>query len=322
MSRNGRHRSAPVAALLGSTGGIGFLVLGATMGALVAEWWWPLDLLTSFHLQYAAILAVVALLHVAFRSPGSAALLLAGFLINAAIIAPYVTGESREPPPDAPRLSVLSFNVGVSNSMRREIAQYVAAERPDVLFIIESSFEWEAALTNHGPPMSAVVVVPGGRVSGITAMAAPGVSARLLPVDFAGPGEAVALEVNLDGERIVVLALHPPSPISGERAARRDEIMASAGDWLARVDSPVLLVGDFNATPWSSAFRSLQVRGGLVDTARGVVVQPSWPSGWGPAMIPIDHALHTGGLVLVERHTGPSLGSAHRPLVVTVASTG
>jgi endonuclease/exonuclease/phosphatase (EEP) superfamily protein YafD len=39
-------------------------------------------------------------------------------------------------------------------------------------------------------------------------------------------------------------------------------------------------------------------------------------------MIPIDHALFSGGLVLVERRTGPPFGSAHRPLLVTVAAAG
>ncbi|MCJ7726089.1 MAG: endonuclease/exonuclease/phosphatase family protein, partial [Acidimicrobiia bacterium] len=145
---------------------------------------------------------------------------------------------------------------------------------------------------------------------------------RPMTVPFADPGEAAAVEVTLGGDRIVVLVLHPPSPTSGERAARRNGILSAAGDWVAGIDAPVVVVGDFNTTPWSPAFRSLQVRGGLADTARGGGFQPSWPSGWGPAMIPIDHALHTGGVVVVERRTGPSFGSAHRPLMVTVAPGG
>ncbi len=223
---------------------------------------------------------------------------------------------------DASRFSVLSFNVGVSNPMRTEIAHYVAEERPDLLFIIESSFEWEDTMAVAGPPMSVVAIVPRGQVSGITVMADPRILAKPLDTGFAGPAEAAAVEVRLGGERVVVLALHPPSPTNGERAARRDEILAAAGDWVASVDVPVLVVGDCNASPWSHAIRALVARGGLYDTARGAGLQPTWPSGWGPVMIPIDQALHTGGLVAVERHTGPSFGSAHRPLLVTVAFSG
>jgi len=319
MTRQGRSRSALSTVLIGLTGGAGFLLIGATLGALAAELWWPLDLLTSFHPQYAVLLTLVAVIHLALRSPISGVWLLSAALVNVSIVAPYVLGGSGQAAADAPRLSVMSFNVGVSNSMRTDVARYVAEEQPDILFIIESSFEWEDALAESGPPMAAVAIVPRGRVSGITVMADPRMLAKAVPLDFAELGEAAALEVTLGGERIVVLGLHPPSPTSSERSARRNQILEAAVVWVASVDKPVLVVGDFNTTPWSPAFHSLQMRGGLVDTGRGGGIQPTWPSGWGPAMIPIDHALHNGGLVAVERHTGPSLGSAHRPLLVTVA---
>lgn len=322
MTSKDRSRSAPATALIGLTGGIGLLVVGATLGALLADWWWPLDLLTSFHPQYAAILLILGLLHVVLRSPVSATWLLMAALINASLVAPFLIGGG--PDADAPgaRLSVLSFNVGVSNPNRGDIAAYVGQEQPDLLFIIESSFEWEDALAAFGPPMAAVAIVPRGRVSGITVMANPEVGARSVPLDFADPEEAVAVEVSLDGRRVVVLALHPRSPTTGARSARRDALLASAGDWVATVDDPVLVVGDLNSTPWSTGFRSLQVRGSLIDSSRGAGLQPTWPSGWGLMMIPIDHALHTVGLVTVERSAGPSLGSAHRPLQVTVTTSG
>ena len=322
MMSNRRIRPVASTALLGLTGGVGLGLVGATLGALLGEWWWPLDLLTSFHPQYAVALAAVALMHLALRSPASGGWFLAFALINSSIVAPYVVGGGGGTATGDARLSILSFNVGVSNPMRRDIARYVAEEQPDLLFVIESSFEWEDALAAAGPPMAAIAIVPRGMVSGITVMADPDLLPRPVEVPFADPDEGAAVEVALGTERIVVLALHPPSPTSGDRAARRDGILSAAGDWVATLDRPVVVVGDFNATPWSSAFRALQVRGGLADTARGRGLQPSWPSGWGPAMIPIDNALHTGGLVAVDRETGPSFGSAHRPLTVTVAPGG
>lgn len=322
MMTNRRSRSVASTAVLGLTGGVGLGLAGATLGALLADWWWPLDLLTSFHPQYAVMLVAVALVHLALRSPASGGWFLAAALINASIVAPYVVGGGGGTAVGEDRLSILSFNVGVSNPMRLDIARYVADEQPDLLFVIESSFEWEDALATAGPPMAAIAIVPREMVSGITVMADAGLLPRSIEVPFAALDEAAAVEVTLGTERIVVLALHPPSPTNGDRAARRDAILAAAGDWVAALETPVVVVGDFNATPWSRAFRALQLRGGLADTARGRGLQPSWPSGWGPAMIPIDNALHTGGLVAVGRETGPSFGSAHRPLIVTVAPGG
>ena len=314
-------RSVWVTVPLGLTGGLGVALAAVTLGALLADWWWPLDLLTSFHPQYAVGLTLLGLLHLLVRSRALAALFLGTALVNASLVAPFVVGPGPAAG-DGPHLSVLSFNVGVSNPMRREVAGFAAAERPDVLVVIESSFEWEDALAAAGPSMALVAIVPPGRVSGITLMAGSDLLARPLPVPFADPGEAVAAEVTLDGRRVVVLALHPPSPTSRKRAARRDAVLAGAAEWVAAAGRPVLVVGDLNSTPWSPAYQQLWLAGGLVDSARGAGLQPTWPDGWGPLMIPIDHALHTPDLGTVERRTGPSFGSAHRPLLVKVAFTG
>jgi endonuclease/exonuclease/phosphatase (EEP) superfamily protein YafD len=322
MTTAGADRSAPVSVLIGLTGGFGLLLIGATLGALVGSWWWPLDLLSSFHPQYAVLLTLVGLFHLLVRSRATAVWLLAVACINAAIVAPSLVGWGPDHDAPGPYLSVMSFNVGVSNPMRREVARYVDEERPDLLFVLESSFEWEDTLGRWGPPMAVIAIVPRGRVSGITVLADTSIQARSVPVAFADPGEAVAVEVTLGSERIVVLGIHPPSPTGGDRAAHRDRILSDAGDWIAAMDVPVLVVGDFNATPWSHAFATLQFRGRLIDTSDGAGLQPSWPSGWGPVMIPIDNALHTAGLVTVARSTGPPLGSAHLPLLVTVAGSG
>ncbi len=302
---------------------VNFFAVPALLGtliALLAGSLWPLSLAASFHPQYAAVLVVAAGVNLLLRSRAFGVVLLVAAVVNGSLVAPYLIGAGGAA--DGPRLSVMSFNVGVSNPARTDVARYVADEQPDVLVIIESSFEWEDALEAAGPPMSAVAIVPRGRVSGMTVLADPGVRPRAITLDWADPGEAVALEVDVVGERLVVLALHPPSPTTRDRALRNDALLEAAGDWVAAVEAPVLVVGDFNATPWADAYRDLQLRAGLADTARGSGLQPSWPSGLGPLMIQIDNALHTAGLDTVERRLGPAFGSAHRSLHVTVAVTG
>jgi endonuclease/exonuclease/phosphatase (EEP) superfamily protein YafD len=313
-------RSTPALALAAVIGVPGAAAGIATLGAVAGSGWWPTDLLSSFHPQYAVVMAGCGLVFVFLRRRAAAVWLLAGALLNGALVLPQLVGGGLRPDAGGPQLSVMSFNVGVSNPMREEMARAVAGRDPDLLFVLESSFEWEDALERWGPPMAAVAIVPRDRVAGITVLADPRIGARSVPVPFADPGEAAAVEVSLGDRRIVVLGLHPPSPTGPARAERRDRILVDAGDWVAGLDMPVLVVGDLNTTPWSGAFRDLRRHGRLADTSRGVGLQPTWPAGWGPLMIPIDHALHTGGLVAVSRETGPALGSAHRSLHVTVAA--
>ena len=69
-------------------------------------------------------------------------------------------------------------------------------------------------------------------------------------------------------------------------------------------------------TPWSPYFRRLLDDGALHDASRGRGPAPTWPVGLGPMRIPIDHCLHSDGVVVTDRRTGPGVGSDHLPLIV------
>ena len=101
-------------------------------------------------------------------------------------------------------------------------------------------------------------------------------------------------------------------------SAARDDQLNGAGLRVDDREIPMILVGDFNATPWTGAFRDL-LDLGLIDAQRGRGVAGSWPAGWGPFKIPIDHALHTPELTSTSFAFGASAGSDHRSLSVTLA---
>lgn len=299
--------------------GIGWLgVALATLSILsfFGSLFWVLDLVASFRPQTSVVLVLLGLLALlgrAFR-PGLGALAVG--VLGLVSVVPHLVDR---PPPIAegsPTIRVMSFNVGISNPNRTAVADFIGVEEPDVVFIFESSFEWENTISGAGLPLQIISVVPRGSLAGVTVLARP----ELNPgrIDAALDGEVAAIEVDLGGERITLLGIHPLSPTTGARAAARDRLILGAADWVAQRPGEVVVVGDLNATPWSQVYSTLRLRGGLIDTLRGRGLQPSWPEGWGPLMIPIDHALHTRGLGSANRHTGPAFGSEHRPLIVEI----
>lgn len=277
--------------------------------------WWVFDLAANYRPHVGGVLLIFGLLALRRdRDAGIAGLL--GGLIGLASVVPFFFGSHLAPDPDSETIEILSFNVGVSNPNRSEVAAYLAEEDPDVVFLFESSFEWEQELRRWELPLVMVTVVPRGRVAGITVLARSG----LMPSAF-DPGiarEATGVAVTIDGTRVELLGVHPPSPTTAWRADRRDRILGASAEWVADRTDPVVLVGDLNATPWSAAYRSLRWTSGLVDSLAGAGYQPSWPSGWGLLSIPIDHVLHTSDLGTTDRRTGPAVGSAHRPVIVDV----
>ncbi len=196
--------------------------------------------------------------------------------------------------------------------------EWVRSQRADLVFLLESSFEWENAVESATLPYHMAAKVRSDRAFGITLLVKEGLAAdvRRLQIRLR---PAVEATLDVGGERVNVLAIHPLSPTSKRRAELRDEYLREVSLWARGRDGPVVIVGDFNATPWSSSFRRLKSSAGLRNSMSGHGLQPTWPVGLGPLMIPIDHALHSPDLAVVERRTGPSLGSDHRPLVLTLA---
>ncbi len=293
-------------------------VTGLVLG-LLGRLWWVFDLMANYRPQLGALLLVIGALIWLFDRGAALASLLVG-LVGLSSLLPLYLGSHPVPAEGAETIEIVSFNVGVSNPNRSEVAAYLIEEEPDVVFLFESSFEWEEAIRRAGVPLTVVSVVPRDRVVGVTVLASSDLVPIALDIDIGR--EAVAVSVVLDGERIDVLGVHPPSPTSQARSGRRDRLLSAAGDWAASRRVPVVVLGDFNATPWSAAYRSLRWRGGLVDTLNGNGYQGSWPVGWGVLSIPIDHVLHTLDLGSAGRRIGPSFGSVHRSVIVSVGMAG
>ena len=137
---------------------------------------------------------------------------------------------------------------------------------------------------------------------------------------------AIDATLKLDtGQTVRILSLHTVPPVSGTYSAARDAQLAEAARIAASTDGPFILIGDLNATPWSSDYRAMVRDGGLTDSLRGSGLNglacpgASWPAGMvSLGMIPIDHCLTRNGAVVVERTLGDANGSDHRPLFVEI----
>ena len=135
-------------------------------------------------------------------------------------------------------------------------------------------------------------------------------------------GEPRAVEVTVDvgGETVSMLGVHPLSPTSERRAKLRDLQLDFAAAWASDIEGRALVVGDFNATPWSQPFRRLESSSGFTNSLDGFGVQASFPAGVNPIFrVTIDHLLYSEGFEVVDRRLGPSFGSDHYPLLVELA---
>lgn len=307
--RVGLDRHAPFAQLTAFrpqllVGGAGLAaLLAATAGGVVGH------RVLHGRRRRGAIVGPVAPSHVF----GAAAGLLAVAVLSGAPLPARLGADA--PPPAGRQLTVLSLNTFAGKADPGAVAAAIAANRPDVVVLIEAADRYLAALTDRTGTAAyrSWVVGSGGSAAedwGTVLLAAPRVGdLRVREVDLGTRYRWLeATGGELGSTRL--LAAHVASPVR-EWIARWPGELALVGRWCSD-GGPSVVVGDLNATPDHSAFR--EGTAGCADssatTGRGL--EGTWPA-WAPAVLraPIDHVLLAGGprASSVERLVVP--GSDH-----------
>lgn len=123
-------------------------------------------------------------------------------------------------------------------------------------------------------------------------------------------------------------AVHPPPPLGDRLATARNRYMVRLASLAASQSDHVIVIGDFNMTPWSPWHRRFTAVSGLrlCESSQGHV--STWPAAtarWSDWFgIPIDGCLHGRDIEVAARYAGPSLGSDHLPVMTSLvpAATG
>ena len=230
-------------------------------------------------------------------------------------------------------IRILHFNLDRHNPEPDEVLQYLDAQTVDILSLQEVTPEWAERLrsrlthyelaalevreNSHGSAL--LLPTAASRVAMIQSMPTihlPATSDRPLLVG----------QLLVDGKQIALLNLHVTRPRSRATAAFQQVELASVAQWSREMQTQgqgVIVIGDFNSTPWAQGVRGLLAQGKLTNSQQGYGWQTTWSAEW-PSMlrIAIDHCLHSNGLVTITRSIGPALGSDHLPLTVELGLQG
>eukprot|EP00752_Nemacystus_decipiens_P014482 g12891.t1 len=254
---------------------------------------------------------------------------LAGLALNLCFVLPLYLGSPPPYDPTSPSLAVMHFNINTGNTDHAGVIGEILSHEPDLVFVQEVNRGWLDALAQGLAGYNLVAEDARTDNFGIACFVrqlSGGeppieiVSSRVFdPTNGIAQVPVIEVEMKVDGRALSVLSIHPLPPVSLAYARARDATLKASGEWAALQDVPCIVVGDFNATPWSTAFRDMQSAGGLVNSQVGYGRSPTWPAGLiGLGMIPIDHLLHSEDFVTVDRVVGEARGSDHKPLVVEI----
>jgi len=288
----------------------------ATVLGLLGATWWPLDVLADWRLLLTVILVAAAVVTGLGYSRVSAAIFVAAAILNVALIAPMYFDEQPHPSSDE-RIRVVSLDIGKAPDVRPEVLEWVNTVEADIVVLIRAGGTWSSAIDQLNMPYRAVN--DPGLSGGILVLARNGFPVTISEDQVGFEGVDAVITTTIGDQELTILGLSVERPISAlaadDRVRRFDTINAN----VRKMDGPVVILGNLEASRWSHAFNALA--NGLTNSEDGygyiaTYTLLGWPLIVGYAGIPVDHALYTGPVTVTLRKVGPDLGVDHRPLLV------
>jgi len=290
-------------------------LLGGTVSCLGlgGKYFWIFDLFNNFQAQYCGFQALCLLVFLGLRRFRWALLPTLFLILPCWRLAPYFLPHDDGPSLPRP-LRVLSFNVLFTNTRYADTLRWVQQTDPDIAFFPEVTSLWADGLSPLKARMPHCILRPQSHNFGFALFSKyPIVGHVLVPSAVLGIS-MVQVTLDLHGQQMVFFGMHPPSPLSADFSQARDDAFADLTTRLKNETRPVIVAGDFNATPWSHSARPL-LEAGLRDSMLGRGFSATWQHHIPLLAIPIDRILLGGPIVTQARWTGPDLGSDHRPVV-------
>lgn len=200
-------------------------------------------------------------------------------------------------------LRVLGYNLKVNNPHAASDAHWLAEVDAQVIFVTEASHDWETLLAGLPPGCARYEDSPFGLA---LFSRVPLKSCQVLGLAGAAMGYPYIRAELADGR--VIYGVHLPPPLGATLARARDESLRQLAERIASEHSPVLLLGDFNSSPFSPQLRRFIDAAGLRRTSANG--RPTW---W-PGLLSLDHALLRGDAPARAVEAYPWRGSDHRPI--------
>jgi endonuclease/exonuclease/phosphatase (EEP) superfamily protein YafD len=230
---------------------------------------------------------------------------------------------SDDAPADAVHLSVMTSNLRLGEADATAVVDAVRHNQVDVLMLEELTPDEQQHLVDQGLDD----LLPYHRSEPRESAGGTGLWSRYPLTEVAFPGgftfALITARVDVPGVAapVTAIALHMAGPVPDPHDWTADIRRLPAALRTLPPGAPVIVGGDFNATPDTVQFRRL-LRDGYRDAAdqAGAGITATYPADrWYPPLLAIDHVLTRGGAVATGVKTITVRGSDHRALLVRVA---
>jgi endonuclease/exonuclease/phosphatase (EEP) superfamily protein YafD len=286
-----------------------------------------LDILTHLTPLWLGLsLLALALQGVAGFSTGRGTLVLVAtaIVIAAALMVPELMARvaQRRFAPAGQTVKIVQFNVWDHNRDPAATAAWILAQDADVVVLEETGRgAVPAALAGRYPYRAPCDKGPEDCATTILAKSLPIDGGQLIWTKLGRRHAGAWATFGVGARSFTIVGTHYRWP---EPLARQTAQAKRFGDVIQRFDrKSLIVVGDFNMTPWSFALRRQDARFGLTRLTRAIFTFPAgriehWRMTFPFPLLPIDQVYVGPDWRPVSVARGLSMGSDHYPIVVTL----
>jgi endonuclease/exonuclease/phosphatase (EEP) superfamily protein YafD len=299
----------------------------AAIAGLASRGGWLFALAGIFRVQYfwCLLLGTALLLATGRRTAAIfAAVILAfhGWLLSPFYASPAVPRPSQGATTAPVRLRVVTLNVWARNVQHERVIDFLRKTAADIVVLEEVYPAWVPHLKS--------LEADWPHHTSLTREVRFGMAIfSRWPLDhdrnefLSDHVPVIAARVLVQDTPLAIFGVHLSRPLTRAGSARQTLQLAELPKLLEDKSLEQIILGDFNATPWTPAFFDFRSHAGLSDTRLSLGVHASWPSGLPSALrIPIDHCLVSKNIRVVRHELGPSVGSDHLPVIVDLEIDG
>lgn len=313
------RRAVTLGGLLSATGWVSLALAAASA---VGQRVWPLELIVHFWPQLGIALLLAGLGSALAGSLKAATAQVLGAVILLVYVGASLIGASSpagsaftRPGPSSPDLRAVFANVGRWNVHHERLIEVVRRVRPDIIGLAEIDDAWLESLSVLADEYPFRSVAPRDDNFGVGLLSRFPLSNTA--VESLGradlPSILATVETPTGAWRVIVT--HPVPPFHAAAFASRNIVMAGIAARVRTDGPPTVVLADLNATPWSPYVRDLRHNAGLNSSASGLRARYTWPAGFPPLALELDHCLFSDRAAAVGHRVLDGIGSDHFPIL-------
>ena len=296
---------------------VGAILTILTLSSLLGKFYWVLEVMSHFRVQYTIGLIICLLAQLLIPHKRLYALwFLPALLANLLILGPFFLPRAQPNKVTTDYLRVLTLNVFAHNDTPEKVIAYISDSQANVVLLSEVRPEFMAQLKEAVAQQYPYLhdASQRGHFGIVLLSQYPFLSSQTNRLGVK-QYPSIAATIDWQGSVVRIYGVHPNPPLNARETNWRDSELTAIGQVLTRESTPLILMGDLNAVPWSYITRQLSTKANLQHAALGYGIRPTWRLGNILLGTPIDSILVSPQWVVKAYNIGQDVGSDHYPVM-------